>query len=233
MKPVCLLFSHLNLQVLWFSLDFGHYSIALNSVFLHHHFNSKQNKNNQIQVIWVGKCNYYLPFGVVFLPFSISLRAVCNLADVCFEGWKPIANNNTSGYDSNRTKVEQVKWMILWNLLNLLISHVRNDREFFPSSFGFIIVRFQNVNSFENRIVAMKNLRINVCEIYGFHRHLLGVRAMSIQVSVFAQSIDNGFSQVSCYCNIVKISMKKTALRCVNNMEKSFGGKVYTFHLFY
>lgn len=92
MKPVCLLFSHLNLQVLWFSLDFCHYFIGLNMVFLLHHSNLKKNKNNEIQAIWVGKYNHYLPFGVVFLPFSISLWAVSNLADVCFEGWKPIAD---------------------------------------------------------------------------------------------------------------------------------------------
>lgn len=148
--------SHLNLQVLWFRLDFCHYFIVFSTGFF---FIIIFNLKNQIELSFeLVKCNYYLPLVLFFfLSFFLSLWVVRNLADVYSKGWKPIA---TTQADMIRTEVK-VKLKendilkpvdVSFKLTESFYLHLRFK---FYNFFSF----FENVNSFE---VVSKNFWINV-----------------------------------------------------------------------
>lgn len=218
MKPVGFLFSHLNLQVLWFRLNFCHYFIVISTGFSFCIILMKEKEGTNRTRFWFSWYNYCLPL-VLFSILSVALGSAPNSADVYFEGCESRFSNNKSGYELNRSEGgNEIEWY--FETCRYL---VRNDREFlFTFGFSFQFMMYELKMSTHSKIESLprRSLRINVCSIVTVFIDTCWVSehsvvCMSVQCT---QSIDNGIMARSV---VVKISMKKTALRCVNNMEKS------------
>lgn len=202
MKPVCFLFSHLNLQVLWFRLNFCHYFIVISTGFSFCIILMKEKEGTNRTRFWFSWYNYCLPL-VLFSILSVALGSAPNSADVYFEGCESRFSNNKSGYELNRSEGgNEIEWY--FETCRYL---VRNDREFlFTFGFSFQFMMYELKMSTHSKIESLprRSLRINVCSIVTvFYRHLLGEWAFcSMYVcTVYTVNRQWDYGKVSCCKN--------------------------------